>query len=289
MNPKLISGLILLAVSGLAYFFFARPKLKRLIASFMRDQRADLPFEPARFSFSGQLRAKEPTWVLVLWVSLFLAIGGIVAWQCFPKGFSADDADDAASYFAWGAVGLFVSIAAIGFGFWWFRRGQAILLPGVKEICFDSDKITKEMASGELRQYAFGPSLRIDLGVVVVAAGPFDVPEEITPFLLVTTSSEEFMTPVEFPGLGEFLARARHAGAKVGFVEGSPGWLAEQMQALPSWQPGYFDQPVFVAPAKVELSCQACGGAARYELGLKEYSCHYCGSAKLTPTATFKG
>lgn len=289
MKPKLILALTLLVVYVLAYFFYTRPKLKRLIASFMRDRRVDLPFEPARLSFTGRLRDREPSLVLGLWVLSFLAFGVALAWEFFPKGFSADHADDAMSYFAWGSVGVCVSIAAIAFGFWWYRLGQEALLPGVKELCFGSDKITKEMTTGELREYAFSSSLRIDLGVVVVATGPFDAPEEITPFLVVGTSSEEFTTPAEFPGVGEFLSRARHAGVNVGFVEGSPGWLAEQMQALPSWRPGFFDEPVVVVPLMVELSCQGCGGAARYPSGQKTYDCHYCGSAKLTPTSTFKG
>jgi hypothetical protein len=181
-----------------------------------------------------------------------------------------------------------LSVAAIGFGVRWYRRGQEILLPGVKELRFDADKLTKLMASGEIHEYLFDSKLTITLQVVE-EGGFLGAPVNFQIYIEVISPAEEFLVPAEFVGLGEFLARARHAGAKVTFAYDGPAWLAEQIQALPSWQPECFDQPVIVAPARVELSCQACGGAARYETGLKEYVCHYCGSAKLTPTATFKG
>lgn len=280
---KIVGLLVFAFAYGLVHFFYARPKRLRLIGSFIRDHRVDMPFTRESRVFSGELRAREPLWVLGLWILFWLIIGVAWTWGAISHALKYDD-----SSIAWGVVAPTLSIAAIGFGVWWYRRGQEIPLPGVKELGFDVDKLTKLMASGEVHEYPFDANLRM-IPHLVEEDGFLDVPVRFWVYLEVITPNEEMLVPADFVGLGEFLARARHAGAKVEFAKDGPAWLAEQMQALPSWQPGYFDRPAIVAPAKVELSCQACGGAARYETGLKEYACHYCGSAKLTPTATFKG
>ena len=267
----------------LADVLYVKPKRKRLTASFIRDHQVDRPFQPAALSCSGAVRGLEPFWVLLLWVLFCGLLGGAATWVTISRTPEPDDAS-----LTWVVVAATLTITAIGFGVWWYRRGQETLLPGVKELRFDADKVTKLMASGAVHEYPFDANLTV-IPQVVEATGFLGAPVKFQPHLVVISPTEEFRVPAEFVGLGEFLARARHAGAKVDFAQDGPGWLAEQMHALPSWQPGYFDQPVIMAPAKVELSCQACGGAARYETGLKEYACHYCGSAKLTPTATFKG
>jgi hypothetical protein len=260
-----------------------KPKRKRLIASFIRDHQVDRPFQPAALSYSGAVRGLEPFWVLAFWVLFWVLVGGAGIWGTLSRAQAPDDGS-----FAWVIIAATLSVAAIGFGVLWYRRGQEIPLPGVKELRFDADKLTKLMASGEIHEHLFDSKLMIT-PQVMEETGFLGIPVKFQVCLEVISPTEEFRVPADFIGLGEFLARARHAGAKVTFADDGPAWLAEQMQALPSWQPGHFDQPVIVAPAKVELSCQACGGAARYETGLKEYICHYCGSAKLTPTATFKG
>jgi DNA-directed RNA polymerase subunit RPC12/RpoP len=275
----LVMFLLLWLVEILCY----KPKRVRLISSFLRDHQVDRPFRPAVLSYSGALRGLEPFWVLLLWVLFWGLIGGMATWGAISRTLEPDDAS-----LAWLVVAAILTIAAIGFGVWWYRRGQEIPLPGVKELRFDVDKLTKLMAAGAVHEYPFDANLRFT-PQVVEATGFLGAPVKFQLYLEVISPTEEFLVPAEFVGLGEFLARARHAGAKVEFAKDGPAWLAEQMQALPSWQPGYFDRPAIVAPVKVELSCQACGGAARYETGLKEYACHYCGSARLTPTATFKG
>lgn len=282
-NEKIVVLLALVGAYGLVYFFFARPKRLRLIDSFIRDHRVDVPFTREILVFSGEMRAREPLWVLGIWILFWLILGAAWTWGAVTQALKYDDAS-----MVWGVVAPTLSIAAIGFGVWWYRRGQEIPLPGVKELRFEVDKLTKLMASGEIHEYPFEANLRM-IPHLVEEDGFLDIPVRFRVCLEVISPTEEFLVPAEFVGLGEFLARARHAGAKVEFAKDGPAWLAEQMQALPSWQPGYFDRPANVSPAKFELSCQACGGAARYETGLKEYACHYCGSAKLTPTATFKG
>ena len=283
MIGKAVGLLVIFLLLWLIDILYVKPKRVRLISSFLRDHQVDRPFQPAVLSYSGALRGREPFWVLLLWVLFWGLLGGAATWGAFSLILVPDDAS-----LAWGLVAVIMTIAAIGFGVWWYRRGQETLLPGVKELRFDVDKLTKLMASGAVHEYPFDANLTM-IPQVVEATGFLGAPVKFQLYLAVVSPAEDFRVPAEFVGLGEFLARARHAGAKVEFAKDGPAWLAEQMQALPSWQPGYFDRPAIVAPAKVELSCQACGGAARYETGLKEYACHYCGSAKLTPTATFKG
>lgn len=280
---KAVGLLVIFVLLWLNDILRVKPKRVRLTSSFIRDHQVDRPFQPAVLSYSGALRGLEPFWVLLLWVLFWGLLGGAATWGAFSLTLVPDDAS-----LTWAVVAVTLTIAAIGFGVWWYRRGQETLLPGVKELRFDADKLTKLMASGAVHEYTFDANLTM-IPQVVEAPGFLGAPVKFQLHLAVISPTEEFLVPAEFVGLGEFLARARHAGAKVEFAKDGPAWLAEQIQALPSWQPGYFDRPAIVAPAKVELSCQACGGAARYETGLKEYACHYCGSAKLTPTATFKG
>ena len=268
MIGKAVGLLVVFLLLWLLDIFHNKPRRGRLISSFLRDHQVDRPFQPAVFSYSGALRGQEPFWVLLLWVLFWGFLGGAATWGAFSLTLVPGDAS-----LTWAVVAVTLAIAAIGFGVWWYRRGRETLLPGVKELRFDAGKLTKLMASGAVHEYPFDANLTL-IPQVVEATGFLGAPAKFQLHLAVISPTEEFLVPAGFVGLGEFLARARHAGVKVDFAKDGPGWLAEQMHALPSWQPGYFDQPVNMAPAKVEFSCQACGGATRYETGLKDYACH---------------
>jgi len=281
-SGKLVIGLVLLGAHGLNYFLYDRPRRKKLIASFISDHRMDARFVPASASYSGQLRAQEPSWVLYSWLTLWTFLAVLAIWEAVVQLREASDASQGlslSSAFLFLGGGILICLTAILFGAWWFKRGQPVPLPGVTELRFDRNRITKVMASGECQELAFESGLEIYLGIEEKTKGVFHNLEGFAPFLRVVASSGELVLPASFVGVGEFLAHARHAGAKVGFAEGCPEWLSLKMQSLPAWQPGFFDAPT-------ELCCQGCGGTARYESGLTVYACQYCGSGNLAKVAS---
>jgi hypothetical protein len=256
-------------IAVLVYFFYVKPKRDKLISAFTRDSRLGMPFEPFWWSFPGEERRREPLWVLIVWTLFWSVLAGLGA-------FYIDDVVMAGLVVLLGA-------AIVYFGIWWRKRGIAVSLPGIVELRFESDKIVRVMKSGERHEYIIGPKLAIYVGIAE-ERGIADAPDALHLFADLVEPTEELRVPIGFVGVGEWLARARHAGATVGFVTGTPTWLIQQLEALPSWKPGYFDRP---APAVLQLEefcCQSCGGSARYEPGQASYACQFCGSAKLVRT-----
>ncbi len=222
-------GLLVVFLLWLIDILRDKPKRVRLISSFLRDHQVDRPFQPAVLSYSGALRGQEPFWVLLLWVLFWGLLGGAATWGAFSLTLVLDDAS-----LTWAVVAVTLAIAAIGFGAWWYRRGQETLLPGVKELRFDAGKLPKLMASGAVHEYPFDANLTL-IPQVVEATGFLGAPVKFQLHLAVISPTEEFLVPAGFVGLGEFLARALHAGVKVDF--GPDGWPSRCMPC-PHGSPG---------------------------------------------------
>jgi hypothetical protein len=260
-------------ISALIYFFYDKPKHEKrvakrneLISNFARNTRMGMPFEPIRLSFSGEECRREHLGVLILW---------IMFWSGFAILSAFNLAKDSPG--SWmGAVAILMAGAAIVyFGIRAYRRGFPVALPGITELHFEPNKIVRVMKTGVRHEYIFGPKLAIYVGI----------DDEVRLIADIVEPAGELRIPLGVVGAGELLARARHSGATVEFVKDAPPSLIQQFKALPSWKPGYFDQPAPVVVPTVELCCRTCGGSAQYVVGLPSYACQYCGSGKLASSS----
>ena len=260
-------------ISALIYFFYDKPKHEKrvakhneLISNFARNTRMGMPFEPIRLSFSGEECRREHLGVLILWIMFWSGLAILSAFNLAK--------DSPGSWM--GAVAILMAGAAIVyFGIRAYRRGFPVALPGITELHFEPNKIVRVMKTGVRHEYIFGPKLAIYVGI----------DDEVRLIADIVEPAGELRSPLGVVGAGELLARARHSGATVEFVKDAPPSLIQQFKALPSWKPGYFDQPAPVVVPTVELCCRTCGGSAQYVVGLPSYACQYCGSGKLAPSS----
>lgn len=260
-------------ISALIYFFYDKPKHEKrvakhneLISNFARNTRMGMPFEPIRLSFSGEECRREHLGVLILWIMFWSGLAILSAFNLAK--------DSPGSWM--GAVAILMAGAAIVyFGIRAYRRGFPVALPGITELQFEPNKIVRVMKTGVRHEYIFGPKLTIYVGI----------DDEVRLIADIVEPAGELRIPLGVVGAGELLARARHSGATVEFVKDAPPSLIQQFKALPSWKPGYFDQPAPVVVPTVELCCRTCGGSAQYVVGLPSYACQYCGSVKLAPSS----
>ena len=260
-------------ISALIYFFYDKPKHEKrvakhneLISNFARNTRMGMPFEPIRLSFSGEECRREHLGVLILWIMFWSGLAILSAFNLAK--------DSPGSWM--GAVAILMAGAAIVyFGIRAYRRGFPVALPGITELHFEPNKIVRVMKTGVRHEYIFGPKLAIYVGI----------DDEVRLIADIVEPAGELRIPLGVVGAGELLARARHSGATVEFVKDAPPSLIQQFKALPSWKPGYFDQPAPVVVPTVELCCRTCGGSAQYVVGLPSYACQYCGSGKLAPSS----
>ncbi len=260
-------------IYALIYFFYDKPKHEKrvakhneLISNFARNTRMGMPFEPIRLSFSGEECRREHLGVLILWIMFWSGLAILSAFNLAK--------DSPGSWM--GAVAILMAGAAIVyFGIRAYRRGFPVALPGITELHFEPNKIVRVMKTGVRHEYIFGPKLAIYVGI----------DDEVRLIADIVEPAGELRIPLGVVGAGELLARARHSGATVEFVKDAPPSLIQQFKALPSWKPGYFDQPAPVVVPTVELCCRTCGGSAQYVVGLPSYACQYCGSGKLAPSS----
>lgn len=92
-------------------------------------------------------------------------------------------------------------------------------------------------------EHAFGPSLALTVECREVTEKSFgaDSLQGYGFFLrMQVPAPADAELQMDFAGVGEFLALARHHGSPLLISTESPAWFREKLEALPSWQPGYF-------------------------------------------------
>jgi hypothetical protein len=264
---KIKLGLFVLSV--IIYFFINRSRREKLIERLELDPRISASFTGAAHEFP----APEPVnkWASGwLWLGIIAAIAGFVL-AIFLDGGSP--------------LWLILWLAGVGLAFYDFFVGIGREVAGqVAEAIFHRDHLILVGRDGQREVYVFGHSVSFTLEVREITEGTTFGAEELKGFAYFVTASDGARStelPLEVDGAGEFLARCRHERSAVIFAPSSPAWFMEKMQALPSWQPGYFDKAPAGSAADAEMSCQGCGGAAHYAPSMASPACQYCGSPKL--------
>jgi hypothetical protein len=264
---KIKLGLFVLSV--IVYFFINHYRREKLIGRLELDPRIAAPFTGASHEFPAPQPVNKwaSGW---LWLGIIAAIVGFVM-AVFVEGGNP----------FW----LVLWLAGVGLAFYDFLVGIGREVAGpVAEAIFHRDHLILVGRDGRREVYVFGHSVSFTLEVREVTEGTTFGAEELKGFAYFVTASDGARStelPLEFAGAGEFLARCRHENSPVTFAPSSPDWFMEKMQALPSWQPGYFDRPSGNAATDSEMSCQACGGVANYAPNVMLPACQYCGSPKL--------
>lgn len=259
----------LLVISVIVYFFINHFRREKLIAKLELDPRIGAPFTGASHEFPSVLQSDKwaSPW---LWVGIGAAIFGFAMALLIEGG---------------SPLWLILWLAGVALTFYDFFVGIDREEAGpVAEAIFHQDHLILVGRDGRREVYVFGPSISFTIEVREITKGTTFGANELKGFsYFVTVSNSEHSSklPLEFAGAGEFLARCRHEQSSVTFASSSPDWFVTKMQALPSWQPGYFDKLPKASASGVEMVCLACGGAALYLSPAPGQACQYCGSPKL--------
>jgi hypothetical protein len=265
---KVKIGLFVLSV--IVYAFINHYRRKKLIAKLELDPRISASFTGATHVFPAPHPVNKclSGW---LWLGIFGAVGGI--------------AGAVLGSILW----LILFMAGVGLALFDYFVGIDGNEAGpVAEAIFHRDHLILVGRDGQREIYIFGPAVTFTLQVKELTKDTTFGAEELQGFsysVIISDGERTCELPLEFDGAGEFLARCRHEGSLVDFAPSSPAWFVTKMQDLPSWQSGFFDQPVGGSALVVELSCQGCGGVEHYPSAASVHSCRFCGSKKLTQTS----
>jgi len=258
----------LLILSVIVYFFINRSRREKLIARLELDPRIGAPFTGATHEFP--LPAANNPWDSAwLWAGIIAALAGFVL---------AVTVDGGIGWLLLSAVGLLLAFYDYNVGI-----GREVAHP-VAEAIFHPDHLILVERSGQREVYVFGPSVAFTVAVREITESTTFGADEFKGFAFFVTVKEGIRSselPLEFDGAGELLARCLHAKSPVAFAAACPDWFVAKMKALPSWQPGYFDELPTASASVVEMTCQGCGGAALYLSPAPGQACQYCGSPKL--------
>lgn len=264
---KIKLGLFVLSV--IVYAFINHYRREKLIAKLELDPRISASFTGAAHEFPAPEAASK--WASAwLWLGIIAAVAGFVM-AVFVEGGSP--------------LWLILWLAGVALALYDFLVGIDSKEAGpVAEAIFHRDHLILVGREGRREVYVFGPTVSFTLEVREVTKDTTFGAEELKGFEYFVTVSDGARStelPLGFDGAGEFLARCRHEHSPVTFAPSSPAWFMEKMQALPSWQPGYFDRPAGDVAMDVEMACQGCGGVAHYPPNVLLPACQYCGSPKL--------
>jgi hypothetical protein len=105
------------------------------------------------------------------------------------------------------------------------------------------DRIELRRFSGAKTVFACGPKVIFEIGFEEIKKSSHLGAQELQGFAYAATISDgkdRVTIPLSFNGAGEFLGRCRHKGSPVVFSSSCPSWFKAKMEALPSWQAGYF-------------------------------------------------
>ncbi len=224
-------GQAVIVLTALAIFYFInRSRRKKLLARIDQDPRLIREFEGAVADFAPP--DIEGRWNYGwLWVGIITAVVGF---------FMALGGEGVARPI--GGLLLFGGslLAFLDYRFG-FSRGEPreVLLRAE----FHDDGICLTHRLSGRTEHAFGPSLALTVECREVTEKSFgaDSLQGYGFFLkMKAPAPADAELQMDFAGVGEFLALARHRGSPLLISTGSPSWFKEKLEALPSWKPGYF-------------------------------------------------
>ena len=165
-----------------------------------------------------------------LWIGVPLALLG--AWLCLSESRSTRD-----SAVVLLSIGLLV-VACDTFFRWRNAKADPLV-----EAVLSSDCLEVRRFSGATTVFLYGPKVVFEIGFKEVKKSAAMGAQELQGFeysVKVSEGESKVLIPLSFDGAGEFLGRCRHMGSPVVFSSSCPSWFKAKMEALPSWQPGYF-------------------------------------------------
>jgi hypothetical protein len=221
--------LLVAAIAAAIYFFINRRRRQELLAGIGQDPRLTHDF--AGFVADFPPPDTESRWNYGwLWVGIILALigcymvldcegtprvigmvllsgGGLLAFLDYRLGFSKGEPEEALLRAEFHEDGVCLTYRFLG-------RTEHAFGPSLALTVECREVTEKSFGADSLQGYGFFLKMQ--------APAPADA--EIL---------------MDFAGVGEFLALARHRGSPVLISPESPAWFREKLEALPSWQPGY--------------------------------------------------
>ena len=223
-------GEAVIVLTALAIFYFInRSRRRKLLAKIDQDPRLTHDFDGAVSDFTPL--DTEGRWNYGwLWVGAISALVGF---------FMVLDCEGTARVI--GIVLLFggglLAYCDYRFGFSKGEPEEALLRAE-----FHDDGICLTHRLSGRTEHAFGPLLALTVECREIAERSFgaDSLQGYGFFLkMQAPAPADAEILMDFAGVGEFLALARHHGSPVLISKESPAWFREKLEALPSWRPGY--------------------------------------------------
>ena len=216
------------AIASAIYFFINRSRRKKLAADIDGDARFAGSFSGATRDFP--LPPEQSRWSYGwLWVGIiatFIGLAILIAGSAWGALMIAGGLGLAVYDFYYGLSRSEPEDCLVHAEFHANRIDFTHRFSGKTEHFFGSDlAITVECR--EITEKSFGADALKGYGIYLRLQVPAPADGEIL---------------LDFPGVAEFLGRCRHLGSPVGFSADGPTWFKAKLEALPSWQPGYFDQ-----------------------------------------------
>ena len=223
---KLVIVLIALAV----FYFINRSRRHKLLAGIDQDPRLSHEFKGAVTDFPTP--DTDGRWnygwlwagIITAVIGFFMAVGG--------EGLVRP-------------IGVLLLFGGSLLAFLDYRFGFSKGEPPEVLLCaeFHDDGVCLTHRFAGRTEHAFGPSLALTVECREVTEKSFgaDSLQGYGFFLkLQAPAPADAELQMDFAGVGEFLALARHHGSPLLISTESPAWFREKLEALPSWQPGYF-------------------------------------------------
>lgn len=222
--------LVIAAIAAAIYFFINRNRRKALVSGIDEDPRM-------AGDFVGTVKDYPPPddesrwnygW---LWVGVALAVAGLVMAL----------ANDGVAR----AIGLLLLLGGSVLAYCDYRFGFSKGKPAdvLLRAEFHDDRVCLTRRLSGRKEHGFGPSLALTVECRELTEKSFgaDSLKGYGFFMkLHAVAPADVEIPLDFAGVGEFLALARHHGSPLLVSSESPAWFKEKLEALPSWQPGYF-------------------------------------------------
>jgi hypothetical protein len=217
----------IIAIASAVYFFINRSRRKKLVAGIDSDHRIAGSFEGAVMDFPAP-EEESPWGYGWLWVGIIVAFGGLLMIIGGTGGFVV--------------AGAVLMVGGLGLAVYDYHYGLSKSAP--------EDCLTKaEFSFGRIvlirritgrTEHVFGPGLGVTVDCREVTEKSFGA-DALTGYgIYLNLPSPSCEVPLDFAGAAEFLGFCRHQGSPVVFSSSCPSWFKVKMEALPSWQPGYF-------------------------------------------------